>query len=113
MTDDEIPEYRSPRETRLAPHEEEIMELREKRWPYRAILERLEERHQVSVVYSTLREFCLRREISKGAPKRGSRSRKSPPAAPPSPEPEPSIGSNDLDLPKSSKRLVLKVNKYS
>ncbi|MFC7339525.1 hypothetical protein ACFQY0_20200 [Haloferula chungangensis] len=113
MSDDEIPEYQRPRETCLAAHEDEIVKLREKGWPYRAILKRLEERHQVSVVYSTLREFCLRRDITKdGVGPKGRKSSAAKTKAEPSP---PSSSPPDDDLLESlpRKKLRLKVMRNS
>jgi hypothetical protein len=109
MSDDEIPEYQRPRETCLAAHEDEIVKLREKGWPYRAILERLEEQHQISVVYSTLREFCLRRDITKNGPKKSSGAK---PKTDPSPASRPPFD-DDLLEPLPRKKLTLKVMKNS
>lgn len=109
MTDDEIPDYHSRRETCLAPHEEEIMKLRAKRWPYRAIIDRLEERHEIRVAYSTLREFCVRRKITKADP--GWEIRK--PAEKPEREREKEIPADNIGESAPRKKLTLKVIKSS
>lgn len=108
MSDDEIPDYRSKRETCLAVHGDEIMKLRAKRWPYREILARLDERHQVKVAYSTLREFCIRRKITKSAP--GWTIRK-PISTQSTRENEDSAPDLETEMPR--KKLTLKVNKNS
>jgi hypothetical protein len=63
---DEIPEYSAPNASALDPHKKAIAERRRKKWPYKAILQWLKDEHKVSVVYSTLWEYCLRRGITKG-----------------------------------------------
>ncbi len=113
---DEIPEYHSPHETCLAVHAGEIAQLREKRWPYRAILERLESRHQIRVAYSTLREFCIRRKIGKAGaarqPVKPVGSKRAVPNSSPRPEAAASP-EDDLLAPSPRKKLTLKVIKSS
>jgi hypothetical protein len=63
----EVPEYSALKASALDPHLEGIVERRQKKWPYQAILKWLKEEHEITIVYSTLWEFCQRRGIKKGA----------------------------------------------
>jgi hypothetical protein len=62
---DEVPEYQAADKSALDPHKEAIAERRRKKWPYHAILDWLKKDHGITVVYSTLWEFCQRRGINK------------------------------------------------
>jgi len=62
----EVPEYSALKASALDPHLEGIVERRQKKWPYQAILKWLKEEHEITIVYSTLWEFCQRRGIKKG-----------------------------------------------
>jgi len=63
----EVPEYSALKASALDAHQAGIVERRKKKWPYQAILKWLKEEHEITIVYSTLWEFCQRRGIKKGA----------------------------------------------
>ena len=61
----EIPPYDNPRRSRLEPFADLIREMREKRYPYRVIVERLRERG-VAIRWQSIQKFCRVRGIVKG-----------------------------------------------
>ena len=60
------PIHQRPNESCLEPFRKQIAERRRLLWPYRRLVEWLGDEHQLTVDWSTIRNFCDVRNIHKG-----------------------------------------------
>jgi len=69
IPDDEIdfPLHRTPTSSKLKPYKALISRMRAQRWPYQRIVQWLKDEKEVSISWESLRQFCLYRNIRKGA----------------------------------------------
>ena len=63
---DEFEPHVRPNQSRLQDHVEEIAKMRALNWPYYKIASWLGEHRKCSIQKEAVRQFCLRRGISKG-----------------------------------------------